>query len=165
MSIDTVTEDPRWDGLGLEALAERACAAAFARLGMAAEGYEVVVLGADDARIAALNADFRGKARPTNVLSWPSEDRAAAHEGAVPELPAPGEDEPEPLGDIALAWDTCAREAAEAGKPMPDHVCHLIVHGLLHLLGYDHVRDGDATLMETLETEILASMGLADPYS
>ncbi len=69
------------------------------------------------------------------------------------------------LGDLAIAFETCAREAQEAGKTMADHVTHLIVHGTLHLLGYDHLRDGDATLMENLETEILGKMGIADPYS
>ena len=68
------------------------------------------------------------------------------------------------LGDIALAWETCAAEAEEAGKPIADHVTHLIVHGFLHLLGYDHIREGDARLMETLEVRILASLGLSDPY-
>lgn len=70
----------------------------------------------------------------------------------------------EGLGDIAISYDTCLREAQSAGKPMPDHVTHLIVHGVLHLLGYDHVRDRDATLMEGLETVILGKMGIADPY-
>jgi probable rRNA maturation factor len=163
MSVDTVTEDARWEALGLAAIAERAAHAALVRLKMDSQAFEIVVLGADDARIAALNADFRGKPQPTNVLSWPSEDRAAPEEGAAPDLPEPEEDGS--LGDIALAWETCAREAEEAGKPMPDHVCHLIVHGVLHLLGYDHVRDGDAKLMEALETEILATLGIADPYS
>lgn len=163
--VACVIEDVRWEGLGLDALAERAAGAVLARLGMDPAGFEIVVMGCDDARIAALNADFRGKPRPTNVLSWPSEERGAEEEGATPDLPDPGEDEPEPLGDIALAWETCAAEAQAAGRPMAEHVTHLVVHGILHLLGYDHIRDGDATLMETLEVEILASMGVADPYS
>jgi probable rRNA maturation factor len=68
------------------------------------------------------------------------------------------------LGDIAIAYETCARESAEAGKPLQDHVTHLLVHGVLHLLGYDHVRDRDATRMEGLESEILGKLGLDDPY-
>lgn len=162
---DAVVEDPRWEGADLPALAERAARATLARLGLPAEGFEIVVLGADDARIAALNAGFRGKPQPTNVLSWPSEDRGAAEEGAAPALPDPGDiDDPEPLGDIALAWDTCVAEAAGAGKPLADHVTHLLVHGVLHLLGYDHQREGDALRMERLETEILADLGVSDPY-
>jgi len=71
---------------------------------------------------------------------------------------------PEELGDIAIAWETCDREAAEAGKPMADHVTHLVIHAVLHLLGYDHERDGDASLMEGTEIAILAGLGLANPY-
>ena len=162
---DVVTEDPRWDAAGLAVLAERAAMATLAALDLDPEGFEIVVLGADDARIAALNADFRGKPQPTNVLSWPSEDRAPEAEGGRPARPEPGDpDDPESLGDIALAWETCAAEAQAAGKPMADHVTHLVVHGVLHLLGHDHVRDGDATLMEGLEVRILAELGLSDPY-
>jgi len=83
----------------------------------------------------------------------------------VPDLPEPGApDDPESLGDIAMSYDTCAAEAAEAGKPMADHVSHLIVHGLLHLLGYDHIRVADGDLMEAAEVRILARLGLSDPY-
>ena len=163
--VDTVIEDARWEGLGLDPLAQRAAAAVLAALGLPARGYAICVMGCDDARIAALNADFRGKPVPTNVLSWPSEDRAPEAPGAMPDLPAPGDDDdPEELGDIAIAWETCAREAAEQGKPHADHVAHLVVHGMLHLLGFDHITDEDAALMEGIETRILASMGVADPY-
>ena len=82
----------------------------------------------------------------------------------MPEAPEPdtfGECE---LGDVAISYETCAREAAEAGKSLPDHATHLLVHGTLHLLGFDHERDQDATLMEGMETEILGKMGIADPY-
>lgn len=163
--VDIVIEDARWEAFGLEALAERACMAALEGAGLGAGGYSIVLMGCDDARIALLNADFRGKPQPTNVLSWPSEERAAEIAGAAPEPPEAGDsDEPCELGDIAIAWETCLREAAEQGKPMQDHVTHLVVHGLLHCLGYDHVEDADATLMEGLEVEILASLGLPDPY-
>ena len=163
--VDIVIEDARWEAFGLEALAERACAAALQGAGLGAEGYSVVLMGCDDARIALLNADFRGKPQPTNVLSWPSEERAAETAGASPEQPEPGDsDDPCELGDIAIAWETCLREAEEQGKPMQDHVTHLVVHGLLHCLGYDHVENADASLMEGLEVEILASLGLPDPY-
>jgi probable rRNA maturation factor len=99
-------------------------------------------------------------------LSWPSEERGAEVAGDVPDAPEPGEaDDPESLGDIAISYDTCAAEAVAAGKPLEDHVTHLVVHGLLHLLGYDHVRDADGDLMEATEVRILARLGLSDPYS
>lgn len=164
--VDIVIEDDRWEDFGLEALADRAVRAALVGLGLGADGFQLVVMGCDDARIAELNADFRGKPKPTNVLSWPSDERAAEGPGEEPEPPEAGDaDDPEPLGDIALAWETCLREAEEAGKPMADHVTHLVVHGCLHCLGYDHVDDVDATLMEGHEVRILASLGLSDPYS
>ena len=165
MLTDTILEDERWQEADLETLAERAARAALSHLGLDPSGFEIAVLGCDDARIAELNADFRDKPRPTNVLSWPSEERGAEADGDRPGLPDAGSGGmPEELGDIAIAYDTCAREADEAGKPFADHVTHLIVHAVLHLLGYDHIRDKDATLMEALETEILGKMGLADPY-
>lgn len=164
--VDIVIEDARWEAFGLPALAERACGAALVGLGLGAEGFSVVVMGCDDARIAALNADFRGKPKPTNVLSWPSEERGAEVYGDAPDLPEAGEaDDTVELGDIAIAYETCAREAAEQGKPMADHVTHLLVHGLLHCLGYDHEDDADAALMEATEVRILATLGLSDPYS
>ncbi|MEO8245402.1 MAG: rRNA maturation RNase YbeY [bacterium] len=163
--VDCVIEDERWEALGLEPLAWRAAQATLADLGLPEVGFTVALMGCDDGRIAKLNAAFRSKPTPTNVLSWPGEDLAAENEGGMPDLPDPGEaDDPESLGDIAIAYDTCAREAAEAGKTMTDHVTHLIVHGLLHCLGYDHIRDGDATLMEATEVRILATLGISDPY-
>jgi probable rRNA maturation factor len=163
--VDCVFEDERWRAFGLEPLALRAVQAALKDLHLSDCGFNVALLGCDDARIATLNAEFRGKPAPTNVLSWPSEELAADTDGALPDSPTPASpDDPESLGDIAIAWDTCAREAAETGKPMADHVTHLIVHGLLHCLGYDHVRDGDAAVMEAAEVRILATLGLSDPY-
>ena len=163
--VDTVIEDERWAAFGLAPLAETAARAALAGLGLAPEGFAISLLACDDARIAVLNADFRGKPAPTNVLSWPSDERAAEYVGEDPDLPEPGDaDDAEELGDIAIAWETCVREAEEQGKPMADHVTHLIIHAVLHLLGYDHVEDEDATLMEGHEVRILASLGLPDPY-
>jgi probable rRNA maturation factor len=162
--VDIVFEDERWEAFGLEALVEPAVRAVFAELGLAEAGFTLCLMGCNDARILELNGDFRGKAKPTNVLSWPSEERGAGV-GEVPDLPQPGPaDDPESLGDIALSYDTCALEATEAGKPLADHVTHLIVHGLLHLLGYDHIRAADGDLMEATEVRILARLGLSDPY-
>lgn len=153
---DCVIEDERWETAGLEALAGRAVDAA---LGWHRIGGEVVVLGCDDARIAALNADFRGKPRATNVLSWPSVEHLPRAPGARPDLPDSDE-----LGDIAIAYETCAAEASAQGKPFADHVTHLLVHATLHLLGYDHQDDADAVTMEAAERAILAGLRIPDPY-
>jgi probable rRNA maturation factor len=164
MLVDCLTEDHRWDGLGLAALAETAAAAALVRLGLEPSGYEISLLGCNDKRIAELNADFRGKPQPTNVLSWPSEERSPANPGEMPHLPGVGPDGLTELGDIALAWETCAAEAQAAGRPMADHVTHLVIHGTLHLLGFDHDHESDALLMEGIETDVMAELGLPDPY-
>lgn len=162
---DTVIEDDRWAGLDLPALAEVGARAAFAAVGLPVQGFSVCVMGCDDSRIATLNADFRGKPRPTNVLSWPGFDLERPAPGADPALPEAGdEDDPAHVGDIALAWETCAAEAAEQGKTMQDHVLHLIVHGTMHCLGYDHEVEADAERMEALEVHALATLGVANPY-
>ncbi|MGR3515346.1 MAG: rRNA maturation RNase YbeY [Paracoccaceae bacterium] len=160
MSVDVIIEDPRWADAGLDDLAEQAFAATLTHLGLDPNAWEVTVLGCDDARIQALNGEFRAKAQPTNVLSWPSAERGAEIAGEAPEPPV---GEPE-LGDIALAFETCQREAAEQNKPAEQHFLHLTVHGLLHLLGYDHEREGDGDLMESVEIAILRALGVPNPY-
>ena len=157
MSVETVIEDPRWTALELPGLASQAAEATFAHLGLA--GLSLACLATDDARMAALNAEFRGKPTPTNVLSWPSEDLAPGRPGAVPTPPT----QPE-IGDIALSYATCAEEARTAGIALSDHVTHLVVHGILHLLGYDHETDQDADLMEKTEIAILTSLEISNPY-
>lgn len=162
--VDITLEDERWQDL-LPALCERAAQAVLLDQGLNPAEFEISLLGCDDARIAVLNAEFRGKPAPTNVLSWPATDLAPEAEGARPEAPEPFlPDERESLGDIAIAWETCLREAQEQEKSHEEHVTHLIVHGILHLLGYDHIRDGDATLMEAAEVRVLDRMGISDPY-
>ena len=164
MTTDTIIESGTWKGCDLEALAETAVNATLTHLGLDVDDCEITVMGCDDARIADLNTEFRGKPTPTNVLSWPSQERGAVEDGDTPALPVPDVFGAIELGDIAIAYETCAREADEAGKTTTEHVTHLIVHGTLHLLGYDHERDRDATLMEALETQILGKLGIADPY-
>lgn len=162
MIVDVIVEDDRWDAVGLEVLADQAAQAVTDHLALTppdGDLYEISLLACDDARIAVLNGDFRDKPVATNVLSWPSEDRAAAQPGEAPLPPT----DPE-LGDIAIAYDTCQREADAQGKQFPAHVTHLLVHGILHLLGYDHIDDTDAALMEGLEVEILGKMSISDPY-
>ncbi|MEM8577398.1 MAG: rRNA maturation RNase YbeY [Pseudomonadota bacterium] len=142
--------------MDLEAVATSAANALSAHLAL--PEVEATLLATGDAQVTQLNADHRDKAKATNVLSWPSADRIPG----APLVPdAWGELH---LGDVALAFQTCSREAADQDKPVADHVCHLIVHGLLHLLGYDHETDSDAAMMEGLEREILGKLGLPDPY-
>lgn len=160
MDIDCLVEEPLWAASGIEQIAGSAAKAVSTQLGLAGKGFEISLLACNDARIAGLNESFRGKPQPTNVLSWPSEERGAERAGDPPLPPK----DPE-LGDIAIAYQTCLREAEAAGRSLKDHASHLVVHGILHLLGYDHERDEDATLMEGIETEILGKLGIEDPYA
>jgi probable rRNA maturation factor len=159
MGIETLVEEPRWQPHNLPDLAKTALSGALRHLKIPIDRHEVVVLACDDTRIAALNAQFRGTPSATNVLSWPHEDLSADRDGDHPWPPTADE-----LGNIAIAFDTCQREAAEMCRPFAAHVSHLLIHGLLHLLGYDHIRDADATLMEQTEREILGNLGWPDPY-
>lgn len=151
LSIETSVECECWLSLAdLGALIERCLTEALAETDEPVrDGAEVSLLLCDNARIRALNAQFRGMDKPTNVLAFPG---------------------PEPietthvLGDIAIAYETVAREAEEQGKPLPHHLCHMIVHGFLHLLGYDHQTDDEAETMEAHEARVLQRMGIADPY-
>jgi probable rRNA maturation factor len=154
--IDVILEDDAWEAAEprAAALAEIAAAAALehARANGRHGAGDIAILLADDARIAALNAAFRGKQGPTNVLSFPAADGAEAPERRA-------------LGDIAMAYGVCAREAAEQGKSLAHHLQHLTAHGVLHLLGYDHESDAEAEAMEAKERAILAGLGVADPYA
>jgi probable rRNA maturation factor len=125
----------------------REAAEAVLRSPEAARAGDVVVLLTDDASIRELNREHRGKDGPTNVLSFPAAPFAAPH-----------------LGDVALALETCAREAAEQGKPLADHLQHLVAHGVLHLLGWDHQTEAEAEAMEAHERALLAALGRPDPY-
>jgi probable rRNA maturation factor len=153
LTVDVLAQSPQWDAQpGAEATVRRAIVQAAAVEGTADPAAEVSVLLCDDAVIAALNARWRGRDEPTNVLSFPA--------------PPPGDlAAPVYLGDIAIACETVVREAQEQGLPVTRHLAHLAVHGFLHLLGYDHGTDGEAERMEQLEREILASLGIPDPYA
>lgn len=165
MTLEISLEDPRWGAVDFDDLATRSIAAVLDRAELDMDLCEISVLACDDARIAQLNAEFRDKPTPTNVLSWPAEDLAAEEPGGTPFPPEADFTGEIPLGDIAIAFETCRREAQEAGKSLADHLSHLLVHGMLHLLGYDHIRDPDATVMEDLEVEILGKLGIANPYT
>ena len=161
--LEVLVEDRRWADVGLQDLAEQSVRAVLVQQGLDLNA-DLCVMGCSDARIADLNAEFREKRHATNVLSWPSQERVAEVSGARPPSPSPdpfGEIE---LGAIDLAYETCAAEAQSAAIPFADHIRHLIVHGVLHLLGYDHINPADGDLMEAIETEILASIGVPNPY-
>lgn len=152
--IEIVLEDPIWATETVDP-ARRAHAAAEAALrhwlqAPPPAGAELAVVLADDAMVRDLNRRFRGKDAPTNVLSFPAADPAIA-DG--------------PLGDVILARETCRREAAEQGKPLDHHLAHLVVHGVLHLVGYDHEADDEAERMEAAERAILRGLGVPDPYA
>jgi probable rRNA maturation factor len=138
----------------LESLARRAVSATLAQCAiLPARRSELGLTFTDDANIAVLNGEWRGKASPTNVLSFPVVAMR------------PGDPLPELLGDIVLAFETVEREAREQGKPFVNHLTHLLVHGLLHLLGHDHMIDEAAHEMETLERRILERLAIPDPYA
>lgn len=164
-TIEVTLEDNRWQTVDLQMLAEKCFALVFADQ-MVDAAFEVSVLACDDKRIAELNADFRDKPMATNVLSWPSFELAPEQDGGIPQRP-PAPETPffdTSLGDIALSYDTCAREAAEGNILFDHHLSHLIIHSCLHLLGFDHETDADAARMQGIETKLLASMGISDPY-
>jgi len=146
--IDVEVEDEAWTTALPDAVlrARGAALAALASEDAADEG--VIILLTDDASVAELNAQFRQKDGPTNVLSSPAAQNPERH-----------------LGDLALAYGVCAREAAEQGKSLSHHLQHLTVHGVLHLLGYDHIGDDEAEAMEDLERAVLAGLGVPDPYA
>ncbi len=154
LSIDILVEDERWGEIAdLEALTCSAIEAACAVADLEADEAEVCVLFTDNEEVRRLNSEFRGKDKPTNVLSFPATGGPLA-EGA-----------PLMFGDIVLAREVVAAEALEQSKPLANHVTHLIVHGMLHLAGFDHENDAEAETMEALEVEALARLGLPNPYA
>ncbi|HXI06505.1 MAG: rRNA maturation RNase YbeY [Bradyrhizobium sp.] len=140
---------------GADAVIHRAIAAAAEIADCDTDDAELAVMLTDDSGIRTLNSNWRGIDKPTNVLSFP----ALQPTGDIPD------DMPRMLGDIAIAYETTRREADEESKPFDHHLSHLAVHGFLHLIGYDHENDDDAEAMEALERDILAQLGIPDPYA
>ncbi len=158
LTIDIVREAGDWDG-GTAEIVRRAAEHAYVVAGDT-EGAELCVVLGDDKLVQALNRTYRGKDAPTNVLSFPSMEMPGMA-GGEPLLP----EESALLGDVVLARETIAREAVEQHKSLSDHLSHLVVHGVLHLLGHDHMEDEEAEEMEALERDILEDLGIADPYA
>lgn len=165
MTLDiAIDADGEWDSsTGWAELARSAATAAiaesaFPQLGQGERPVELSIRLAGDEEVHALNAEWRGKDKPTNVLSFPMAEADELQESDVPgpELM---------LGDIILAHGVCEREAADKAIPLNHHAAHLMVHGTLHLLGYDHMDDQDAADMEAREVRALARMGISDPYA
>ncbi len=154
IAVDIAVEVEAWgDEARWRPLAEKVAAAIAQRPELIVpDDAELSLVLTDDARIRVLNRDWRDKDKPTNVLSFPAADADAEDPGPL-------------LGDVVVAHETTTREAAEEGKTFEDHFTHLLVHGLLHLFGFDHESDEEAEEMEALETEILAGLGIADPYA
>lgn len=158
LDLELVEDDGDWQVFGdiddLVVAAQRVLADAFEL--PAAGPASIAVALSSDAVVRRLNATYRGKDIPTNVLSFPAADAAASHD-AVGASHA--------LGDVVLAVETVLAEAAAAGISPAHHFQHLLIHGVLHLIGYDHLTDAEAEAMEALETTLLARLGIADPYS
>ena len=154
VGVETVAEAGDWpEEAEIAAATVTAVKAAVQRARPAlAEGAEVAIILSDDAHIRELNRRFRGKDAPTNVLSFPAAPPAGGRFGPL-------------LGDIVLARETMLREAAERGVGVVEYTTHLVVHGFLHLVGYDHETDEEAVVMEGLETFIMEDLGLHDPYA
>ncbi len=154
LTADVLIESEAWQDLpAAEDVARQAIAVAASGAGIG--NAELSILLCNDDTIAALNGRWRGQEKPTNVLSFPA---LPLHSGAALQ-------EKTPLGDIAIAYETLVREAQESGKTASAHLSHLVVHGFLHLAGYDHETDEEAEEMERLERDILARLGIADPYA
>ena len=151
LSVELLIDDDAWGEPGDLAPVVAGAARQLARTLGPASRAEATLALADNASVQALNREFRAKDQPTNVLSFPA--------------PSTSTDGRRYLGDIILARETVAAEACAAAIPVPDHVRHLVMHGLLHLLGYDHQTDAEAAVMERIETRALAALGIADPHA
>jgi probable rRNA maturation factor len=171
LTVDVLITSSAWKMLpqAVEVVQRSVAAAAAANPEPRLRNAELSVLLCDDATIAALNGRWRGREKPTNVLSFPALlPDGARPDGARPDGARPSGGIPSgkiPLGDIAIAGETLVREADASGKTVPAHLAHLVVHGFLHLVGYDHETDDEAEEMERLERDILARISVADPYA
>lgn len=161
MSVDLIMEDARWKTLDLMQIVNKAFNATLWQLNLKSENFICCVLACSNNKIKDLNIQFRGKNTYTNVLSFPS--KVKLHE-VKNRSKSESYVEPYELGDIAIAYEVCENEAASSQIEFEDHVCHLIIHSVLHLLGYDHEEEKNASEMEKIEVQVLANLGIDDPY-
>ena len=162
MPVEVLIEEEAWVHHGLDRLSLEAFNQVMQYFNYDKRQFEISILGCDDKRIKALNVRFRQKDSTTNVLSWPTRERRSDLKGSIPKHLDPKVDFF--VGDIAISFETCSREAKETGKNFAFHVSHLLIHGMLHLMGFDHENDLDATFMERIEIEILGKMGMDVQY-
>ena len=158
LNFEFIVKDPRWDAEELSEIGARVAVVLSDHLTFP-DMASAVVMACDDTTVSNLNQNFRGKLQPTNVLSWPSVELAAKTPGERPVLAVDTE-----LGDVAMAFETCIDEAYAANLAFVDHITHLLIHATLHLLGYDHIEDTDAELMEQIEIDVLAKLSISNPY-
>ena len=162
MSVDLIMEDARWKTLNLFSIANAAFKETLSQLNLKSENFICCVLACSSEKIKGLNAKFRGKNNSTNVLSFPSK---AGNYATKSSSKFKASVDPFELGDIAIAYEVCKKEADVSKIKFEDHVYHLIIHSVLHLLGYDHEEEKNAAEMEKIEVQVLANLGISNPYS
>ena len=162
MSVDLIMEDARWKTLNLLQIANAAFKETLSHLGMRSENFICCILACSSKKIKGLNAQFRGQNNSTNVLSFPSTPEISRLKSS-PKFEA--NVDPFELGNIAIAYEICKKEADVSKKDFEHHVYHLIIHSVLHLLGYDHKEEKNAAEMEKIEVQVLAKLGISNPYS
>ncbi len=161
VEVSARVESPGWEGTDIEQLVETAALATLNAVGESAADYQISVLACDDDRIADLNSRFRNRPQITDILSWPSVDSfSAAIDEQANEIPSM-----KFLGDLAISWTCCRRDADLAGRNFNDHLTHLLVHGVLHLLGFEHSDGNSAKKMEEIEIRVLATLNIIHPYT
>ena len=161
MSVDLIMEDARWKTLDLMQIVNNAFNATLWHLNLKSENFICCILACSSKKIEDLNAQFRGKKNSTNVLSFPS--KVQVYE-KINSSQSETNADPFELGDIAIAYEVCKTEAIVSNIKFEDHVCHLIIHSVLHLLGFDHEEEENAVEMEKIEVQVLAKLGISNPY-
>ena len=161
MSVDLIMEDARWKTLDLMQIVNNAFNATLWQLNLKSENFICCILACNNKKIEDLNAQFRGKKNSTNVLSFPS--KVGVYE-TINGIQSETNADPFELGDIAIAYEVCKTEAIVSNIKFEDHVCHLIIHSVLHLLGFDHEGEENAVEMEKIEVQVLAKLGISNPY-